>query len=257
MRSRLAQLFDLTGRVALVTGGSGGLGTDMGKALAEAGATVVLLGRQREALSRAAAELGPGTDTVVADVADPHEVAAAVDEVRSRHGRIDILVNAAGTHAIKPSHELPMEDWHRVLNVNLTGSFICARAVAPVMRDQGGGKIINIGSVMSKWGLPRRAAYAASKGGIALLTLSLAQEWGPWRINVNAIAPGFFRTRINEELFQDPAWVQRVTSRIALGRIGMPGDLHGAVVFLASPASDYVTGHVLYVDGGFTAGEPW
>lgn len=255
--SSFFDLFSLTGRVALVTGGSGGLGTDMARALARAGATVVLLGRRPDALAQAAAEVGEGTGTLTANVADPVEVGRAVEAVLAQHGRLDVLVNGAGTHVIRPSHELALEDWQKVLDANLTGSFICARAVAPVMRDLGGGKIINIGSVMSTWGLPRRAAYAASKGAVALLTRSLAQEWGPWRINVNAIAPGFFHTRLNDHLFRDPAWVDRLTARIALGRPGRPGDLAGAVVFLASAASDYVTGHVLYVDGGFTAGEPW
>ena len=255
--SSFFDLLSITGRVALVTGGSGGLGTDMARALARAGATVVLLGRRPDALAQAAAEVGEGTGTLTANVADPVEVGRAVEAVLAQHGRLDVLVNGAGTHVIRPSHELALEDWQKVLDANLTGSFICARAVAPVMRDQGGGKIINIGSVMSTWGLPRRAAYAASKGAVALLTRSLAQGWGPWRINVNAIAPGFFHTRLNDHLFRDPAWVDRLTARIALGRPGRPGDLAGAVVFLASAASDYVTGHVLYVDGGFTAGEPW
>jgi len=125
------------------------------------------------------------------------------------------------------------------------------------MRDQGGGKIINIGSVMSRVGMPKRVAYASSKGGVVLLTRSLAQDWGPWKINVNAIAPGFFRTAMNEQLFQDQAWVDHLVGRIALGRVGQPQDLHGALIFLASPASDYVTGHVLFVDGGFTSGEPF
>ncbi|MBO8141728.1 MAG: glucose 1-dehydrogenase [Firmicutes bacterium] len=250
-------LFDLTGRVAVVTGASGGLGLAMAKALRRAGAWVVLMGRREDALSRARAELGEGAQALVADVTDDAQVREAVEAARAWRGRIDVLVNAAGTHAIRPSHELDIQDWKQVIDVNLTGTFFCARAVAPVMRDQGGGKIINVGSVMSAHGLPRRAAYAASKGGVAMLTRSLAQEWGPWRINVNAIAPGFFRTRLNETLFQDPAWVERLTARIALGRPGAAGDLDGAVVFLASRASDYVTGHILYVDGGFTAGEPW
>ena len=230
----------------------------MARALQQAGASVVILGRHADALAQAAQRLeGGDASTVVADVTDPSQVRDAVKAARAWKGRIDILVNAAGTHIIRPSHELEPEEWNRVISINLTGSFLCAQAVAPVMRDQGGGKIINIGSVMSSRGLPRRAAYAASKGGIVLLTRTLAQEWGPWGIRVNAIAPGFFRTRLNEALFQDPAWVSRLEARVALGRAGRPGDLAGAVIFLASPASDYVTGQVLYVDGGFTSGEPW
>lgn len=252
------KLFDLTGRVALVTGGAGALGLDMARALQQAGAGVVLLGRNPDALAAAARQLDGGeVTTVVADVTDPGQVQDAVRAAREWKGRLDVLLNAAGTHVIRPTHELAFEEWQRVISVNLTGTFLCAQAVAPIMRDQGGGKIINVGSVMTTYGLPRRAAYAASKGGIATLTRSLAQEWGPWGICVNAIAPGFFRTRLNEALFRDPAWVNRLEARVALRRPGRPGDLAGAVIFLASAASDYVNGQVLYVDGGFTAGEPW
>lgn len=257
MEEQARSLFDLTGRVAVVTGGGGGLGFEMARALKEAGAAVVLVGRRRDALEEACQRLGDGVLALSADVTRADQVESTMAEARAWRGRIDVLVNAAGTHAIRPSHDLPVADWQRVVDVNLSGSFLCARTVAPMMREQGGGKIINIGSVMSVWGLPRRAAYAASKGGITLLTRSLAQEWGPWRINVNAIAPGFFRTRLNAALFDDREWVERLTARLALGRPGAPGDLDGAVVFLASRASDYVTGQVLYVDGGFTSGEPW
>ena len=252
------RLFGLDGRVALVTGGAGALGLDMAKALQQAGAAIVLLDRDQDRLDQAVAQLTDGDATTIAsDVTDPGAMREAVERARRWKGRLDILLNAAGTHVIRPSHELTLEEWQRVISVNLTGTFVASQAVAPVMKEQGGGKIINIGSVMSTYGMPRRAAYAASKGGVAMLTRSLAQEWGPWGICVNAISPGFFRTRLNEHLFQDPAWVSRLESRVALGRAGRPGDLWGAVIFLASPASDYVNGHVLYVDGGFTAGEPW
>lgn len=252
-------VFDLTGRVALVTGGGGALGCDMARALAGAGARVAVMGRRPEPLEQAVAQLGGAERAlaVVGDVTRPQEVSVAVQQVVAWGGRLDILLNAAGTHIIKPSDQLEPAEWQRVIDINLTGSFLCARAAAAVMREQGGGKIINIGSVMSRVGLPRRAAYAASKGAIVLLTRTLAQEWGPWGIQVNAIAPGFFRTRLNEHLFQDPAWVRHLEQRVALGRAGRPGDLGGAVIFLASPASDYVTGQVLYVDGGFSSGEPW
>lgn len=252
------RLFDLSGRVALVTGGAGALGVDMAGALQQAGAAVALLDRDGQALATAAARLRDGeVITAVADVTDAGQLREAAVSMRAWKGRLDVLLNAAGMHVIRPSHELTPAEWHRVISVNLTGTFLAAQAVAPLMREQGGGKIINIGSVMSTYGMPRRAAYAASKGGVALLTRSLAQEWGPWGICVNAISPGFFRTRLNEALFQDPEWVKRLEGRVALGRAGQPGDLAGAVIFLASAASDYVNGHVLYVDGGFTAGEPW
>ncbi|MBO2528280.1 MAG: hypothetical protein CW348_00210, partial [Thermobifida sp.] len=141
--------------------------------------------------------------------------ARVVAATLERFGRLDILVNAAGTHKIIETDKLAPEDWNRVIGVNLTGSFFCAQAAAPIMRDQGGGKIINIGSVMSRVGMPKRVAYASSKGGVVLLTRSLAQDWGPWKINVNAIAPGFFRTAMNEQLFQDQAWVDHLVGRIA------------------------------------------
>ena len=257
MSKELLSMFDLTGRVAVVTGGGGALGSSMAQALAEAGASVVILDYVAEAAERAAQTMPGEALALAVNVTDAEQVRQVMRQAADWKGRLDILVNAAGTHKIIESHQLAPEDWNRVIGVNLTGTFFCAQAAAPIMRDQGGGKIINIGSVMSRTGMPRRAAYASSKGGVVLLTRSLAQEWGPWKINVNAIAPGFFRTAMNEHLFQDPAWVDHLVSRIALGRAGQPQDLHGALIFLASRASDYVTGHVLYVDGGFTSGEPF
>ncbi|GIW31122.1 MAG: gluconate 5-dehydrogenase [Meiothermus sp.] len=251
----MKELFELNERVALVTGGTGGLGLEMARALREAGAQVALLGRNQESLRCCARELG--ALPVVADVASAQEAQGAVKQVLHELGRVDILVNAAGTHVIKPSLELSPAEWQRVLEVNLSGSFFMAQAVAGPMRAQGYGRIINIGSVMSGRGLPRRAAYAASKGGLVTLTYTLAQEWGAWGIRVNAIAPGFFHTHMTDALFQDALWVERLEQRVAVRRAGRPRDLAGAVVFLASPASEYVNGHVLYVDGGFTTGEPW
>ena len=251
----MKELFELNQRVALVTGGTGGLGLEMARALREAGAQVALLGRNQESLRCCARELG--ALPVVADVTSAQEAQGAVKQVLHELGRVDILVNAAGTHVIKPSLELSPAEWQRVLEVNLSGSFFMAQAVAEPMRAQGYGRIINIGSVMSGRGLPRRAAYAASKGGLVTLTYTLAQEWGAWGIRVNAIAPGFFHTHMTDALFQDALWVERLEQRVAVRRAGRPRDLAGAVVFLASPASEYVNGHVLYVDGGFTTGEPW
>lgn len=257
MSKELLSMFDLTGRVAVVTGGGGALGGSMARALSEAGASVVLLDYLPEAAQRAAEGMPGEALALSADVTNAEQVRQVMQEAAGWKGRLDILVNAAGTHKIIETHQLAPEDWNRVIGVNLTGTFFCAQAAAPIMRDQGGGKIINIGSVMSRTGMPKRVAYASSKGGVVLLTRSLAQDWGPWKINVNAIAPGFFRTAMNEQLFQDQAWVDHLVGRIALGRAGNPQDLHGALIFLASQASDYVTGHVLYVDGGFTSGEPF
>lgn len=257
MSKELLKMFDLTGRVAVVTGGGGALGGSMAQALVEAGASVVILDYMAEAAQRAAESLPGDASALQVDVTNAEQVRQVMRQAAEWKGRLDILVNAAGTHKIIETDKLAPEDWNRVIGVNLTGSFFCAQAAAPIMRDQGGGKIINIGSVMSRVGMPKRVAYASSKGGVVLLTRSLAQDWGPWKINVNAIAPGFFRTAMNEQLFQDQAWVDHLVGRIALGRVGQPQDLHGALIFLASPASDYVTGHVLFVDGGFTSGEPF
>lgn len=257
MSKELLKMFDLTGRVAVVTGGGGALGGSMAQALAEAGASVVIFDYMAEAAQRAAESLPGDALALQVDVTNAEQVRQVMRQAAEWKGRLDILVNAAGTHKIIETDKLAPEDWNRVIGVNLTGSFFCAQAAAPIMRDQGGGKIINIGSVMSRVGMPKRVAYASSKGGVVLLTRSLAQDWGPWKINVNAIAPGFFRTAMNEQLFQDQAWVDHLVGRIALGRVGQPQDLHGALIFLASPASDYVTGHVLFVDGGFTSGEPF
>lgn len=251
----MKELFELNERVALVTGGTGGLGLEMARALREAGAQVALLGRSQEAVYFRARELG--ALPVVADVSSADEARSAAKQVLYELGRVDILVNAAGTHVIKPSLELSPAEWQQVLDVNLSGSFFMAQAVAEPMRTQGYGRIINIGSVMSRRGLPRRAAYAASKGGLVTLTYTLAQEWGEWGIRVNAIAPGFFHTHMTDALFQNATWVERLEQRVAVRRAGQPRDLAGAVVFLASLASEYINGHVLYVDGGFTTGEPW
>ncbi len=249
------ELFDLEGNVAIVTGGGGGLGRQMARALAEMGANIVLCGRNAKRFDEAAAELsalGVRALGMRCDVTVPEEVRAMVDRTKSELGRIDILVNNAGRAWVAPAATMPVEEWRRVLEVNLTGAFLCAQAAGNVMIEQGGGKIINIASVAGLGGaMPEvldAIAYNASKGGLINFTRDLAVKWARHRINVNAIAPGWFPSRMSSAVVE--RWGDRLARNIPLGRIGGDEDLKGAVVYLASRASDYVTGQVLVVDGG-------
>lgn len=256
--SLIEQLFGLSGKVAIVTGGGQGLGKAIALALAGAGADVAVLARTSEKVRAVAEEieaLGRRSLAVSCDVTDPDSVNAAVEHVYGTFGRIDILVNGAGTISRTPAAEMSREDWDPVIDTNLSGTFWMSQAVARKMIPQKSGKIINIASATSAIGLPRRIAYSASKGGVTQLTRALAAEWSSLGICVNALAPGFFHTEINDVLFRDEAWRDTLVSRIAAGRPGKPEDLAGAVIYLASAASDYVTGHVLYVDGGYTTSD--
>lgn len=253
----ILEQMSLEGKVAIVTGASRGLGRAMAMGLAEAGAEVVVVSRTLSDLEKVAGEiraLGRGCLPVRADVSRREDVECMVRRTMERFGRIDILINNAGTIYRGPSEDYPEEEWDRVIDVNLKGAFLCAQAVARVMIHQGGGKIINTASLLSTIGVPTIPGYAASKGGIAQLTKTLAVEWAKYRINVNAIGPGFFRTDLTEALQRNPKRSAEISGRIPFGRWGVPEDLKGAAVFLASDASEYVTGHVLYVDGGFLAG---
>ena len=252
------ELFDLNGRVAIVTGGGGGLGRQMARALAEMGAHLVLCGRKAEHFEEAAAELsalGVRALGLRCDVTSLDDVRALVDRTKAEFGRIDVLVNNAGRAWVAPAATMPVEEWRRVLEVNLTGAFLCAQAAGNVMIEQGGGKIINIASVAGLGGaMPEvldAIAYNASKGGLINFTRDLAVKWGRHKINVNAIAPGWFPSRMSSAIVE--RWGDRLARNIPLGRIGGDEDLKGAVVYLASRASDYVTGQVLAVDGGQTA----
>lgn len=249
-------LFDLTGRLALVTGSSQGIGFALARGLAEAGARVVLNGRDRAKLNAAADRLrgeGLAVEAAAFDVTDPDAAEAGVADIESRLGPLAILLNNAGITRRAPSETFPPEIWREVLRTNLDGVFFMAQAAARRMIPRRAGKIINTCSVMSELGRPTIAAYAASKGALRMLTRTLCAEWAKHNIQVNGIAPGYFATELTDALVKDTeftAWLER---RTPAGRWGKVEELAGAAVFLASPASDFVNGHLLYVDGGMTA----
>ena len=247
--------FRLDGKVALVTGASRGLGAAMAFALADAGADIVLHASERPAQSTAsdiAARTGRRATLLTADLAKPDAAADLVSRAIAASGRIDILVNNAGTIRRSPAADHPDGDWDVVLAVNLSSVFRLCRAAGRHMIDRGqGGKIVNITSLLAFQGGITVPGYAAAKGGVAQLTKALANEWAPHRINVNAIAPGYMETDNTAALRADATRFRQITERIPAGRWGRPEDLGGAVVFLSSPASDYVHGHVLVVDGGW------
>ena len=250
-------LFDLTGQVAIVTGTSRGLGQYFAKALAKAGADLVLTSRKRETLAAFEAEikaLGRRAISLDLDVQNQESIERMVAEAESAFGQLHILVNNAGCNIRKPALDVTWQDWNQVLDTNLRGSFFVAQSVAKRMIAKGYGRIINIGSVTSVFGYAGLAPYGASRGGVRQLTMSLADDWGCHGITVNCLAPGWFRTEQNKVLYEDKEWVEYLVDRIPVKRAGEPHDLDGAVVFLASRASSYITGQTLLVDGGISTG---
>lgn len=250
--------FDLTGKVAIVTGGNGGIGLGMARGLAQAGAQLALVGRNQEKTAAAAQTLAEDTGgqvlPVTADVSQEAECERIAREVLAQYGRIDILFNNAGINIRKPPHELTLEEWREVMDVNLTSAFLLSKAVYPTMKAAGGGKIVNIGSMTSIFGSGFAPAYATSKGGIVQLTKSQALAWASDNIQCNVILPGWFDTELTKKARVEISGLhERVLARIPTGRWANPDDMAGTAVWLASPASDYVTGIAIPVDGGYSA----
>jgi NAD(P)-dependent dehydrogenase (short-subunit alcohol dehydrogenase family) len=250
-------LFDLTGRVAIVTGTSRGLGQTFARALARAGADLVLTSRHANTLSafeKEIRQLGRRTLSLALDVRDYNSIQKMVADAEKEFGHIDILVNNAGCNVRKPALDVTWDDWNLILDTNLRGSFFVAQAVARGMVERRYGRIINIGSVTSVAGCAGLGPYGASRGGIRQLTMSLADDWGLYGITVNCLAPGWFRTDQNKVLYESREWVEYLSDRIPVKRPGKPEDLESAVVFLAAESGRYITGQTLLVDGGISTG---
>jgi gluconate 5-dehydrogenase len=248
--------FNLDGRLALITGSSAGIGFGLARGLAQTGATVVLNARNEEKLLAAADQLrseGFTVHTRCFDVTLEEEVQSAVQDIESNIGAIDILINNAGMQRRAPLEEFQASDWHELMRTNLDSVFLVGQAVAKAMIPRKRGKIINICSVQSEMGRPNIAPYMASKGGVKMLTKGMAIDWGPHGLNVNGIGPGYFKTELNEKLVNDPQFSDWLIKRTPTRRWGDVEELTGAAVFLASDASSFVNGHILYVDGGVTA----
>jgi gluconate 5-dehydrogenase len=252
----MADLFDLTGKVALVVGGAGGIGHALALGLADAGADIIVASRKLEHLEPVAREIkakGRKSLAVTVEVTDEKSVVAMVDSILKKFPRIDILVNAHGLAIRKPAETFPIDEWQQVMDINTRGTFLCCQAVGRVMIKQKSGKIINLSSVRGRYGLAANyAAYCASKGAVDTLTRTLACEWAKHNVLVNAVAPTIVETELTRPALADPAFAQSMKARIPLGRWAMPEDIVGATIFFASKASDFITGQILYIDGGVT-----
>ncbi|MDP7102229.1 MAG: glucose 1-dehydrogenase [SAR202 cluster bacterium] len=250
-------MFDLSGKTAIVTGGNGGIGLGIARGLAQAGANIVIAARNEsktEAALDDIRELGAKAIGTATDVTDEASVAAMAEAATNEFGGVNILVNNAGIAIRKAPQDYTLEEWEQVVDTNLTGTFLCARQVYPLMKDAGGGKIINIGSMTSIFGSDWVAAYSSSKGGVVQLTKSLALSWAADNIQVNSILPGWIHTDLTNPIRSDnPERYASITARIPHGRWGEPDEMRGCAIFLASAASDYVTGTAIPVDGGYAA----
>ncbi len=250
------ELFDLSGRVALVTGASKGLGKSMAQALAAAGADVALFARDVESLmavKESIERLGRRAECFVVDILDKAGIEAGTREALDTFGHVDILVNNAGVNVRKPVLELASEEWDLVINTNLKGYLLMAQGVVPHMLSRGSGKVINMASIFGSVALPSQVAYASSKGGVIQMTKVMALEWAKQGVQVNAIGPTYFETPLVAQLRDDPERYNFIVERTPMGRWGQPDELAGVVVFLASRASNFVTGQTIFVDGGWTA----
>jgi len=252
----MTDLFDLSGKVALVVGGAGGIGHAQALGLADFGADVIVASRKLEHLEPVAKEIqakGRKSLAVTVEVTQEKSVVAMVDSILKKFPTIDILVNAHGLAIRKPADTFPIDEWQQVMDINTRGTFLCCQAVGRVMIKQKSGKIINLSSVRGRYGLPANyAAYCASKGAVDTLTRTLACEWAKHNVLVNALAPTVVETELTRPALADPAFAQQMRGRIPLGRWAMPEDIVGATIFFASKASDFITGQVLYIDGGVT-----
>jgi NAD(P)-dependent dehydrogenase (short-subunit alcohol dehydrogenase family) len=247
----LAISIDLSGQVAVVTGGATGLGRASASTLRKAGAQVIIAGRRQDVLDKAAAELD--AEALVCDVTDVDAIDRLFKQVDERHGRLDILVCAAGLNRRAPALDVTQADWDFVNAVNARGTFFCCQSAARIMQRAGHGRIVNIGSMASEIGIVHASAYAAAKGAVKLATMTMAAEWAAHGINVNAVLPGWFKTELTERLFEDEAWRDRVLARIPQARAGSPSEVADMVLFLVSPLANYVTGEAIRVDGGALA----
>ncbi len=248
--------FSLAGKVALVTGGTSGIGRRQALAMAQAGASVVLLGRREAQLQTAVAEVEAARGRAAAlpaDLSDRGLLPELAERAAQSFGPIDILINAAGVNFRQPVEQITLESWDTTLNLNLAVPFFLARELVPAMQERGWGRIINIASLQSSRAFANGLVYGASKGGIAQLTRAMTEAWSRQGITCNAIAPGFFPTELTAPVYENPELLDKLAAQTAIGRNGVLSDLDGLTVFLASPASDYVTGQVIHLDGGFTA----